>query len=117
MNWHFWQSDTPVEVAVVEGTIEHMFSDQVREVPAKERCRCCPNGRHRFAAHLATPLGVFSSTKHLDDYNCGINSFISQHGLDGRRVRITVELLPETDATLAIQESHERDRLDTPDVV
>ncbi|MBP5947967.1 hypothetical protein [Pseudomonas sp. P9(2020)] len=86
--------DTPSEAFTVEGVVRFSRSDDV----ASQACSCCPAGTgHVFARGV---LWDQYETNHPEHFGNGPEVFIARHITnknrnEGRRVRLTVEILPD----------------------
>ena len=80
---------------VIDLTVEHLFTKQKAGVT---RCVCCPSGVHVFGAGAtitACAPDIRSPYEHHRDLSGTLSSFFFEHGRHGKRVRVTVEELPD----------------------
>ena len=66
----------------------------LRSDPSKPPCTCCKGRPHAFCRFLAFP-DFPGKKEHLDDFRSWLDTFLDLEALEGRRAKITVELLPE----------------------
>jgi hypothetical protein len=67
-----------------DGVVEILFSDNM----GHRKCVCCPNGRHAFSRGVAY-TGVDDTLDHA------IDALVATNENNGKRVRVTVELLDD----------------------